>query len=78
MILMDLQMPIMDGLEAAKRIRERSDIPIVAMSPSGSKQEMERCQELGITEYLSKPYQSEELYATILSAISKVGAVARA
>ncbi len=78
LILMDLQMPIMDGLEAAKRIRERSDIPIVAMSPSGSKQEMERCRELGIAEYLSKPYQSEELYAKILSAISKVGAVARA
>ncbi len=61
-ILMDVQMPEMDGLEAAKRIRERSDRPkIIAMTAFALKGDMDRCLDAGMDDYISKPIQLEEL-----------------
>lgn len=61
-ILMDVQMPEMDGLEAAKRIRERGDGPkIIAMTAFALKGDMDRCLEAGMDDYISKPIQLEEL-----------------
>jgi CheY-like chemotaxis protein/HPt (histidine-containing phosphotransfer) domain-containing protein len=73
-VLMDVQMPEMDGLEATRRIREVEretghHVPIVAMTAYALKGDRERCLESGMDEYLSKPIQTRELFA----ALSRVG-----
>jgi signal transduction histidine kinase/ligand-binding sensor domain-containing protein/CheY-like chemotaxis protein len=60
-VLMDIQMPEMDGLEATRRIRAmkslKSKVPIMAMTAAASKIEIERCFDVGMNEYISKPFQ---------------------
>ena len=68
-ILMDIQMPKMDGIEATKRIRQLEDdkksVPIIALTAYALQGDRERFIELGMDEYLSKPIQMEELVDTI-------------
>jgi CheY-like chemotaxis protein/anti-sigma regulatory factor (Ser/Thr protein kinase) len=55
-ILMDIQMPIMDGYEATKLIREiHKTVPIIAMTANALKQDVEKCKEVGMNDYISKP-----------------------
>jgi CheY-like chemotaxis protein len=73
-ILMDVQMPILDGLEATQRIRELEKktgqhIPIVAMTARAMKGDRERCLESGMDEYVSKPVRKDELYRALSSVI---------
>lgn len=65
LVLMDLQMPTMNGFDATVRIRERSDVPIIALSASANKSETERCREIGMNDYICKPFKPEELYNKI-------------
>lgn len=71
-VLMDLQMPVMDGLEATRRIREQSAVPIIAMTANSSPQERERCAEVGMNDYLSKPFKPKELYQKIMRLVGMV------
>ena len=71
-ILMDIQMPVMNGIDAAKRIREMSDVPIIALTANSTKQEQEKCFEIGMNDYLSKPFQPEDLKAKIMGLIALV------
>ncbi len=69
-ILMDVQMPIMDGYEATKTIRRtfnspKKDIPIIALTANAIKGDNEKCIELGMNDYLSKPFQPEDLYEVL-------------
>jgi CheY-like chemotaxis protein len=69
MILMDIQMPIMDGLEATERIRQESaTIPIIALTANSTRQEMDACLAKGMNSYLSKPFKPQDLYAHIMAA----------
>ncbi len=70
LILMDIQMPIMDGIKATTAIREReketgSHIPIIAMTAHAMKGDMERCLEAGMDGYVSKPVKTEDLIKAI-------------
>jgi signal transduction histidine kinase/BarA-like signal transduction histidine kinase len=63
MILMDLSMPVMDGYEATKIIRSMgTTIPIIALTASASYDHLERIIEIGMNEYVIKPFNPNELY----------------
>lgn len=66
-ILMDIQMPIMDGYQATEYIRENfhTEIPIIALSANYMLKEKQKCFDLGMNDYLSKPFKKEELYEII-------------
>ncbi|QWR78110.1 response regulator [Candidatus Magnetomonas plexicatena] len=70
-ILMDVQMPEMDGFEATKLIRTsegckiNKDVPIIAMTANALAGDKERCIEAGMNDYISKPIEADDLYALI-------------
>jgi CheY-like chemotaxis protein len=70
LILMDVQMPEMDGYEATKLIREKEKangghVPIVAMTAHATKGDREKCLAAGMDSYISKPISAEELFSVI-------------
>lgn len=65
-ILMDLQMPLLNGIEATIKIRKNSDAPIIALTANESKQEHEHCRMVGMNDYLVKPVAPEQLFAAIM------------
>jgi CheY-like chemotaxis protein/HPt (histidine-containing phosphotransfer) domain-containing protein len=68
-ILMDVQMPDMDGFEATREIRKlpgaKSKIPIIAMTAHAMKEDRDRCLEAGMNDYIPKPVKASELIAVI-------------
>jgi len=74
LILMDVQMPVMNGFDATSKIREMEKetghhLPIVAMTAHAMKGDREKCLEAGMDDYVSKPLYPEELYKTIERAV---------
>ncbi len=67
LILMDCQMPTMDGFEASRQIRRLDDKQpvIVAVTANALLGEREKCLEAGMNDYLSKPFQAEQLVAVV-------------
>jgi CheY-like chemotaxis protein len=68
LILMDLQMPEINGLEAASQIRKMSgyrDVPILALTASCSDQVREQCRAIGMQAFLSKPIDANELWTAV-------------
>lgn len=69
LVLMDLQMPVMDGFECAEKIRARGDaakdIPIIAVSANLMDVDQERCEEIGMNDWMKKPVSMNNLQETI-------------
>lgn len=67
LILMDIQMPEMNGKDAARLIREKgfTQIPIIAMTAASMKGDREKCLEAGMNDYIAKPIKRESLYQAI-------------
>ena len=72
LILCDLQMPILDGFELAKQVREHDtlkSIPIVGVTKAGQRGDGKKCIEYGIDGYISKPFEKQILYQTIIKVL---------
>jgi two-component system sensor histidine kinase/response regulator len=77
LVLMDVQMPEMDGFEATQSIRKYEEtsqqhVPIVAMTAHVMQGDRERCLQAGMDDYLTKPLEPEEVFATIERWISNI------
>lgn len=71
-VLMDCQMPIMDGYEATRAIRKNGNtIPIIALTANAMSGDREKCIDAGMNDYISKPFKFEELLYALDKWISK-------
>ena len=73
-VLMDMQMPVMDGIEATQAIRSESrfqDLPIVAMTANAMAADREKCLQAGMNDHIPKPIDPDQLIGTLLRWISR-------
>ncbi len=74
-VLMDLQMPEMNGFEATKYIREtmNCDVPIIALTADVTTVDVEKCKAVGMNDYISKPIDDKLLYCKIIKFLKQTG-----
>lgn len=66
LILMDLQMPVMDGYEATKLLRQKgAKIPIIAITAAAMEEDKQKVMDAGMQDHLAKPFESHELYSLL-------------
>jgi CheY-like chemotaxis protein len=73
-ILMDMQMPKVDGLEATRRIREipsYRSVPIIAITANAFAEDKVRCLAAGMDDFLPKPFEPDALFSTLLRGLSR-------
>jgi CheY-like chemotaxis protein len=76
LILMDIQMPLKNGYETTTEIRQielSKRTPIIALTAGILKEEKQKCLDLGMDDYISKPINSEELHSAILKVVNSNG-----
>jgi|JI10StandDraft_1071094.scaffolds.fasta_scaffold86267_3 two-component system sensor histidine kinase/response regulator len=73
-ILMDMQMPILNGLDATRQIRGLEGYqttPIIAMTANAFAEDKVQCMEVGMSDFMAKPFSPQELYVALLRALSR-------
>ena len=74
LIVLDLGLPDMDGIEVCRRVRAQWDTPIVVLSARGAEQDKVTALDEGADDYVTKPFGPEELLARVRAAIRRAGA----
>ena len=64
-VLLDISMPVMNGLEMLKELRKTSDLPVIMISAYGSEENIEKARKLGIECFLTKPFDMNVLADTL-------------
>ena len=75
LVLMDIQMPVLDGYEATRRIKALADmaaIPIIAVSSFAMKGDEEKARAAGCDDYVTKPYSPKQLLALVQKMLPKI------
>jgi CheY-like chemotaxis protein/HPt (histidine-containing phosphotransfer) domain-containing protein len=77
-ILMDVQMPVLDGYETTRQIRSsfpppKNNIPIIALTASVIRSDLDKCRDAGMNDYVPKPFKSSELISAIAKATGRSG-----
>jgi len=72
LILLDLELPDLEGLDVCRRVRERLSVPIIVLSARSAEAEKVRALDTGADDYVTKPFGSEELLARIRVALRRV------
>lgn len=65
LVVLDINMPKIDGFEICRRIREWSTVPIIMLSARGNENDKVRCLDLGADDYITKPFGTNELLARV-------------
>ena len=76
LILMDMHLPTMDGLEATRQIRQSPTgkrVPIIALTANAFAEDRQRCMESGMSDFVGKPFVPEQLFAQILKWLRRAG-----
>ncbi len=76
LVLMDVQMPVMDGLAATREIRamsDRRDVPIIGFTAGAFQEDLQRCMEAGMNDCLTKPVEAERLFEALRRWLPKQG-----
>jgi len=73
LIILDIMMPRLDGVEVCRRLREWSNIPVIVLSANGGEKDKVKCLDLGADDYLTKPFGIAELMARIKAALRHGG-----
>jgi len=73
LVIMDLQMPVMDGYQTATYIRQtlQLDIPIIAMTATALKGDQEKCRQVGMNDFMLKPFDFNDLYKRLVGLLFK-------
>ncbi len=74
LVVLDLMLPGLDGLEVCRRLRERDDIPIIILSARGTETDKLRGLDLGADDYVAKPFSPRELAARVRSVLRRTAA----
>ena len=72
-VIMDIMMPFMDGFTAVKKIREFSDVPVIMLSARGEEYDKVLAFELGVDDYVVKPFSSKEIMLRIAAILKRSG-----
>jgi len=75
LVITDLAMPVMDGLELSRRVREISTVPIIVLSAKGEEKTKVEALDIGADDYVTKPFGIDELLARVRAALRRAAAV---
>jgi DNA-binding response OmpR family regulator len=72
LVVLDIMLPGLDGLQVCRAIRQQSDVPILVLSALGQEEDIVRALDLGADDYLTKPFGVEELLARVRAVLRRV------
>jgi two-component system, OmpR family, KDP operon response regulator KdpE len=75
LVLLDLRLPDLDGIEVVKRLRTWSDVPVLLLSGNGTERARVEALDAGADDFIDKPFSMEELRARVAAALRRSGAI---